>query len=105
MTMTMPPGDAQIDLLAHLVAIRRVRDWTRQQFALAPAQAVIIEQNPTELPGFPPVETVVAFWTAPEHRHEFKIFKPTRSVEQDDLPPSWMRGALRVEADIACSCC
>ena len=36
-------------------------------------------------PGCPPLETVVAFWTADERRHQFKLYKPLREVLYDDV--------------------
>jgi nitrate reductase delta subunit len=49
------------------------------------------------LPGCrPPLETVVAFWSAGNTRHGFKLFKPVAQVSEDDLPPSWMKNALMV---------
>ena len=46
------------------------------------------------LPGCPPIETVVAFWTEDDRRHQFKLFKPVEEVVPDDLPFAWLREAL-----------
>src|SRR5256885_12878890 len=46
------------------------------------------------LPGCPPLETVVAFWTDADTRHHFKVFKPVAEVAPDDLPPAWLKNAL-----------
>jgi hypothetical protein len=46
------------------------------------------------LPGCPPLETVVAFWTEDDRRHQFKLFKPVEEVVSDDLPFAWLKDAL-----------
>ena len=101
--MTMPT--TQQALLAHLSAVRRLMGWTRERFDLDAADTVLVEQKAPELPGFPPVETVIGFWTAPDVRHEFKLFKPATEIEPADLPPSWMKDRLLVEMTLDCSCC
>ncbi len=87
-----------------LQALERVRGWTRARFSL-PAEAVVFV---TELacgqPGCPPLETVIAFWSAPGVRHQFKLFKTVQEVVEDDLPPWWMKNALIAEED-EISCC
>lgn len=75
-------------------AIGRVKAWTRERFALAPDDAVLIAELACGLPGCPPRETVIAFWTAPGRRHSFKVFKPLDDVIEDDLPPAWMKDAI-----------
>jgi hypothetical protein len=86
-------------------ALERVRGWTRERFGLADEIAVMVSELACALPGCPPVETVVAFWTAPERRHHFKIFKPVAAVVPDDLPPAWLRDALLVPEGGDCDCC
>ena len=56
------------------------------------------------LPGCPPLETVVAFWTEGGHHH-FKLFKPAQEVAEDDLPPYWMKNSLIMPDGYACDCC
>lgn len=92
-------------VVAHLGAMRRIKGWTRERFTLDAVATVLIEQAQSGLPGFPPVETVIAFWTSPEVRHEFRIFKSAAEIEEADLPPSWMKDALRVEIEMGCGCC
>jgi hypothetical protein len=89
----------------HLAAVDRVRDWTRERFKLPDDAAIMVTEVTCALPGCPPLETVVAFWTASDTRHHFKVFKPVAEVVQDDLPPSWMKNALIVVEGFGCECC
>jgi hypothetical protein len=88
-----------------LDALARVREWTRLRFDLAEDAAILVSEVACGLPGCPPVETVVAFWTADAARHQFKIFKPAREVIQDDLPYAWLKEALTVPEGFECDCC
>ncbi len=88
---------------AHGAAVSRVQAWTRQRFALADDCTIFVAEVACGLPGCPPVETVIAFWTAPDRRHGFKVFKPIEAVVEDDLPPSWMKDAI--VADETADCC
>jgi nitrate reductase delta subunit len=88
----------------HAVAIDRVRQWARERFGLPPDAAIMVAQLACALPGCPPVETVIAFWSE-ERRHHFKVFKPAADIAPDDLPPAWMKQALAVPDDFECECC
>jgi len=88
----------------HSAAIERVRAWTRARFKLAD-EAIMVAEVACALPGCAPLETVVAFWTAADKRHHFKIFKPVAQVVEDDLPPAWMKNALIVIEGWGCECC
>ena len=57
------------------------------------------------LPGFPPLYTVVAFWTAERKHYHFKVFKPLVEVAEEDVPPAWYRDALAVTPGTDCGCC
>lgn len=92
------------DKAANRDALHRVKRWTRERFALPAEATVFVSEISCSLPGCPPLETVVAFWTAGETRHQFKIFKPIMCVIEDDLPPSWMRNALISDGSDA-DCC
>jgi hypothetical protein len=87
----------------HAEALARVAAWTRARFKLGEEDAVSVSQIDCTVPGCPPIETVVAFWTAGERRHHFKVFKPVADVAEDDLPPPWMKNALT--AVEGCECC
>jgi nitrate reductase delta subunit len=88
----------------HAAAFDRVREWTRARFALAADDTIMVSQLSCTLPGCPPLETVVVFWTA-AGRHHFKIFKPIADVAEDDLPPAFMKNALVALEGIDCDCC
>jgi nitrate reductase delta subunit len=111
----------------HLEALDRVKEWTRERFTLSQDTVILVSEIACSLPGCPPLETVVAFWTegddqravalhslrshsrwSPQEvqrRHHFKIFKPVEEVVNDDLPFYWMIDALVVPDGIGCECC
>ena len=82
----------------------RVRGWTRQRFGLDDDETVMVSEIACQVPGCPPIETHVVFWTA-AGRHHFKIFKPLAAVSEDDLPPAFMNNALLVPEGFDCDCC
>ncbi len=82
-----------------------MRQWTRERFALREDETIFVSEVACGLPGCPPLETVVAFWTADGTRHHFKVFKPAAEVAEADLPFSWMKDALAVPEDWECGCC
>ena len=85
-------------------AAERVRDWTRTRFALTDDETVMVSEVACSVPGCPPVETHLVFWTA-AGRHHFKIFKPLADVVEDDLPPAFMKNALVALEGVDCDCC
>lgn len=78
----------------HASAAERVADWTRRRFGLTPGMTVLVAEVACGLPGCPPIESVISFWTAPDRRHSFKVFKRLLAATDDDLPPSWMKEAI-----------
>jgi hypothetical protein len=56
------------------------------------------------VPGCPPLETHIVFWTE-LGRHHFKIFKPAAGASEDDLPPAFMKNALVALEGADCDCC
>jgi hypothetical protein len=86
-------------------ALNRVKRWTRERFALPQDAPVFVSEVSCAVPGCPPLETLVAFWTEGDARHHFKIFKPVSEVLEDDLPPRWMKSALVATAVLGCECC
>ena len=88
----------------HLEALNRVREWVRQRFKLADDTAILVSEVACNLPGCPPLETAVAFWSD-DKRHHFKLFKKVAEVAFDDLPFGWMKDELVVPDDFACECC
>ena len=86
-----------------LAATERLKAWTRSRFRLAGEDAILVAELACGLPGCPPLETVVAFWTAGAVRHQFKVFKTGQAVEEDDLPPAFLKPTLVAdESDISC---
>ena len=90
---------------AHLDAVERVKDWTRRRFGLDERDTIVLTEGATVLPGFPPHETVVAFWMADGTRRHFKVFKRVEDVAESDIPPAFMKDALAEGDGISCSCC
>jgi hypothetical protein len=86
------------------VAADRVRDWTRKRFALTDDETIMVSEVACSVPGCPPIETHLVFWTA-AGRHHFKIFKPLADVIEDDLPPAFMKNALVALEGVDCDCC
>jgi nitrate reductase delta subunit len=85
-------------------ALERMRDWTRARFALGGDDTVMVSEIACAVPGCPPIETHVVFWTQ-AGRHHFKLFKPLAEVIEGDLPPAFMKNALVWAEGLACSCC
>ena len=77
-----------------LRATRMVEAQTRERFKLADDVPVVVAEIACGLPWCPPLETVVAFWTAGDRRHQFKLFKPVEEVTRDDLPFAWLLDSL-----------
>ncbi len=91
--------------LHHRDALQRVRDWTRVRFGLPDDAMISVTERDGTVPGGPPVETAVGFWTDEETRYHFRIFKPVAAVVADDLPFAWQKEALALPPDWACDCC
>jgi nitrate reductase delta subunit len=47
-----------------LDAATQVKRWTRQRFGLTGEATLLVSEIESAVPGFPPLHTVVAFWTA-----------------------------------------
>lgn len=80
----------------------RLKLAVRERFALTDAETVMVTQIACTVPGCPPLETVITFWTADGIRHHFKIFKPFELIADDDLPPGWMKSVLISNSDEFC---
>ena len=85
-------------------ALALVRGWTKARFALTDDETVTVSELACSVPGCPPIETHVVFWTA-AGRHHFKIFKPLAQVTENDLPPAFMKNALVALEGFECDCC
>lgn len=86
-------------------AAARLKQWTRARFGLAGEALIVVTELEKAQPGFPPLQTVVAFWSADSRHYHFSIFKPLEEVVEEDLPPSWYKEALAVTPGIDCGCC
>jgi hypothetical protein len=89
----------------HYAALDRVKAWTRTRFGLPEDAAILVAEVSCMVPGCPPLETAVAFWTAGDKRHHFTVFKPVEQVVEDDLPPSWLKDALVATEGDGFECC
>ena len=89
----------------HLLALDRVTEQTRTRFRLGQAAVVLVSEIACALPGCPPLETVVVFWTAAGVRHRFKIFKPVVEITAEDLPFDWLMRSLAAPEGFDADCC
>jgi nitrate reductase delta subunit len=88
-----------------LEATRRIKAWTRERFRLDDNAVITAAQVACPVPGCPPVETIVVFWTEDGARYRFKVFKPIAEVVYDDLPYAWLLGALVDDGGLGLECC
>ena len=86
-------------------AAARVKRWARSRFALSDDVTILVSEIESGVPGFPPLQTVLAFWTAERRHYHWTIFKPLEDVAENDLPPAWYKDALLVGPGAQCSCC
>jgi hypothetical protein len=89
---------------ADSAVLDRVRAWTQARFKLTEDETVMVSEIACAVPGCPPIETHVVFWTA-LGRHHYKVFKPLADVAEADLPPAFMKNALTWVEGAECSCC
>ena len=83
-------------------AASRVKAWARGRFGDV---TVLVSEVEGGAPGFPPLSTIVSFWTSERKHYHFRVFKPLEEVVEDDIPPSWYRDALAVAPGVDCGCC
>lgn len=88
-----------------LDAATRVKRWTRERFSLGSDSTILVSELESAVPGFPPLHTVVAFWTAERRHYHFRVFKPLQEVVEGDVPPAWYKEALAVSEGFQCECC
>src|SRR3954468_7557242 len=87
----------------HTAALGWVRERACARVSLGEG-AILVAEVACAVPGCPPIETVIAFWSE-GRRHHFKVFKPVAEVTEADLPPYWMKRALAASDDFECECC
>jgi hypothetical protein len=95
-------GRAGLDGLS-LVALENIQAWTRRRFKLAQDAPVLVSELACRVPQCPPLETVVAFWTGEETRHQFKLYKPMGEVIYDDI--GWLIGSPSSHDGLGWECC
>jgi nitrate reductase delta subunit len=86
-----------------LRSIASIQGWTRQRFKLDPTSAVLVSEVTCRIPGCPPLETVIAFWTDDDRRHQFRLLKPLADVRYDDI--GWLFGTPTTHDPSIWSCC
>jgi hypothetical protein len=86
-------------------ALERIAALTRERFKLGAEAVVLVTELACTLPGCPPIDTVVVFWTPQGVRHRFKIFKPALRVTEEDLPYAWLMRSLSVPQGFDEDCC
>lgn len=86
-------------------AIARIKSWTKSRFELPARTIIIVADINCQVPGCPPMETVIAFWDDDQTRYRIKIFKPVAEVQEADLPLKWLLPTLIDEDDLGCDCC
>jgi nitrate reductase delta subunit len=86
-------------------AASRVKRWTRERFGLGADTTILVTELESGTPGFPPLHTVIAFWTAERKHYHFRVFRPLEQVGEEDIPPTWYREALAVTPGVECTCC
>ena len=90
---------------AQFAAVERIEKWTRVRFNLADDTVVIAAEIACQVPGCPPIETVIVFWSGEGTRYRFKVFKPVAEVSEDDLPVAWLLPSLVDHGELGCDCC
>ena len=95
--LTRPPSPAV------LAAITSIQGWTRRRFKLDEAASVLVSEVTCRMPGCPPLETVVAFWTEGDNRHQFRLLKPLLEVSYDDV--GWLFGSPSAHDAPTWDCC
>jgi len=65
--------------------------------------AVLVCEVACAVPGCPPLETVVAFWSVDDKRHQFKLFKPMLEIIYDDI--GWLMGSPSDHDGSSWDCC
>ncbi|HZZ91496.1 MAG TPA: hypothetical protein VFE23_02985 [Usitatibacter sp.] len=86
-------------------SVEQLKAWTRERFALRDEDTILVNEEASREPGFPPIETHVGFWTADGTRHRFRVFRPIEQVNEGDIPPAWMKDTLAGDPGFQCSCC
>jgi hypothetical protein len=87
----------------YLEALDAIKGWTRHRFRLAAGAPVLVAEVACRVAGCPPRETVVAFWTADDTRHQFRLYKPVLEVAYADI--GWLMGWPEDHGGAGWECC
>ena len=79
-------------------AAARVKRWVRERFALDGESTVLVTEIESAQPGFPPLSTVVAFWTAERKHYHFRVFKPLEAGGRGRYPAGLVSRGARGDA-------
>ena len=89
----------------HIAALEAIKNWTRERFSLTEDAVILVAELSCQVPGCPPIETVVAFWDDDITRYRFKVFKPVTEVISEDVPIYWLKSSLIDYGELGCDCC
>ncbi|NWB91419.1 hypothetical protein HX777_10110 [Pseudomonas agarici] len=89
----------------HQDAINQIKEWVRNTFSLSNQAVIAVAEISCQVPGCPPVETIIAFWNDDNTRYRIKLFKPLEEVLKEDLPLSWLLPSLQDDSEGGCDCC
>jgi hypothetical protein len=67
------------------VALARIKDWTREAFALPDDAVVMVTELRCAEDDCPDVETVVGVMTGPGQTRRFKLMKAATDVTRDEV--------------------
>ena len=82
--------------------LEQLESLVRARYGVGDEQIVLIAQEHSQQPGLPPVSTLILFWGVDGVRHRLRVFRPCGAVTAGDLPPGWLRGALRDDGEAEC---
>lgn len=88
--------------VADVSALERVEALVRRRYGLPDDALVLVTEEEGPGGGAPPRMTTILFWTARDERHRLRLFRPAAELGEDDLPPRWLRGALRDAGESDC---
>ena len=105
--MTAPPPSAQLGRrpragggAAHVTAVQQ---WARTRFRLPADSPVGVAEVRCTVPGCPPLETALSFWSEDGRRHQVRLLKEVAAVERSDI--AWLIGSLDDHDGGVWECC
>ena len=89
----------------HVAALDRVREWVRARFALGEDTAILVAEVACAVPGCPPIETVIAFWSERTAAPLQGVQAGGRGDRGRSAAALAASRALAVPDDFECDCC